>query len=154
ASFCNWAEAVVPEDRPLVLVVESSPAAFELARSFRLMGYDNLEGYMLWGKITGTESLPLFTPAQVSADRMIIDVRMPVEYDAGHIQGAKNVELAHLQQFLKEVPAEQPLAMVCGMGYRSSLAASLFQSAGFTDVGSVRGGIHAWHAAGLPLVKN
>ena len=68
---------------------------------------------------------------------MIIDVRMPVEWAAGHIEGAKNVELANLQDFLKKVPVEHPLAMICGMGYRSSLAASLLQSAGFTDVGSV-----------------
>lgn len=153
ASFCNWAEMVVPEDRPIVLVVEDSVAAMELAREFRLMGYDNLAGYVVWGKVTGTKSLPLFAPTQVS-DRMIIDVRMPVEYASGHIQGAKNVELAQLQEFLKEVPPEQPLAMICGMGYRSSLAASLLQSAGFTNVGSVRGGIRAWHAAGLPLVRN
>lgn len=162
ASFSNWVEMVVPEDRPIVFIVENSQTAFELARQFRLMGYDRLAGYATWSKIWAKldafkkESLPLFSPAQVSADpkRMIIDVRMPVEWAAGHIQGAKNVELANLQDFLKEVPAEQPLAMICGMGYRSSLAASLFKSAGFTDVGSVRGGIHAWHAAGLSLTKN
>ncbi|MCE5317587.1 MAG: MBL fold metallo-hydrolase [Parachlamydia sp.] len=157
ASFCNWVEMVVPEDRPIVLIVENSQTALELARQFRLMGY-NLAGYASWSKVGAFKkaSLPLFTPAQVSADpkRMIIDVRMPVEWAAGHIQGAKNVELANLQDFLKEVPVEQPLAMICGMGYRSSLAASLLQSAGFTDVGSVRGGIHAWHVAGLPLTKN
>lgn len=154
ASFCNWVEAVVPEERPIVLVVENSHTALELARPFGLMGYDNLLGYVLWGKVQGAASLPLFTPEQVSEDRLVIDVRMPVEYAAGHIQGAKNVELAHLAQFMKEISVSQPLAMICGLGYRSSLAASLLQSAGFTDVGSVRGGIHAWRAAGLPLVKN
>lgn len=152
ASFSNWVEMVVPEDRPIVLIVENSSTALELARIFRLMGYDRLAGYAV--NVAGTESLSLFTPSQVAQDRMVIDVRMPVEYAAGHIDGARNVELSDLPELLKQVPPDQPLAMICGMGYRSSLAASLLKSAGFTDVGSVRGGIHAWRAAGLPLVKN
>ena len=50
ASFCNWVEMVVPEDRPIVLIVENRQTALELARQFRLMGYD-LAGYASWSKM-------------------------------------------------------------------------------------------------------
>jgi rhodanese-related sulfurtransferase len=44
-----------------------------------------------------------------------------------------------------------PLAVHCKGGYRSTIACSLLESAGFTHITNVAGGMDAWTAAGLPL---
>ena len=48
-------------------------------------------------------------------------------------------------------PDDRPLLVHCAGGYRSSIAASLLQQAGFTEVSELAGGIAAWEAAGLPV---
>ena len=52
---------------------------------------------------------------------------------------------------LSDVPRDRPLVVFCAGGYRSSIAASLLQRDGFTNVSELAGGIAAWEAAGLPL---
>lgn len=46
---------------------------------------------------------------------------------------------------------DHPLVVVCNGGYSSSLAAANLARLGFSDVGDLRGGVHAWQRAGLPL---
>ena len=48
---------------------------------------------------------------------------------------------------------EQPLVVVCNGGYSSSLAAANLLALGFTAVGDLVGGHHAWVAAGLPVFE-
>jgi hydroxyacylglutathione hydrolase len=55
---------------------------------------------------------------------------------------------------LDELPDRgRPLAVVCGTGYRSTVAASVLQRQGFDRVLHVAGGMTAWHKAGLPTVR-
>jgi rhodanese-related sulfurtransferase len=49
------------------------------------------------------------------------------------------------------LPANRPLLVYCAGGYRSSIAASLLQRHGFTDVSEIAGGIAAWETAKLPV---
>jgi hydroxyacylglutathione hydrolase len=51
---------------------------------------------------------------------------------------------------LSELPRDRPLIVYCAGGYRSSIAASLLQRQGFTEVSEIAGGITAWEAAHLP----
>ena len=46
------------------------------------------------------------------------------------------------------------MAVVCGTGYRASIAASFLKREGYGDVANVLGGMTAWKAAGLPVVKD
>ena len=59
--------------------------------------------------------------------------------------------LSRLSQRAAELPRDRPLLVHCAGGYRSSIAASLLQQAGFADVSELAGGIAAWEAAGLPV---
>ncbi len=56
-----------------------------------------------------------------------------------------------LPQRLDDVPRDRPIAVVCGSGYRASVAASLLLGAGCDDVANVLGGMSAWSEAGLPM---
>jgi hydroxyacylglutathione hydrolase len=57
-------------------------------------------------------------------------------------------------QHLEEVPRDKPIAVVCGSGYRSSVAASVLRRAGFDHVTNVSGSMTAWDQAHLPTTTN
>src|SRR5262249_44626121 len=80
---------------------------------------------------------------------LVVDVRAPREYAQKAIGGAINIPLNHLTARLSELPRDRPLLVHCAGGYRSSIAASLLQRAGFTAISELAGGIAAWETAKL-----
>jgi hydroxyacylglutathione hydrolase len=81
----------------------------------------------------------------------VLDVRRPAEWRDAHIPQAVAGPLADLAS-LPDVAPEKPLAIICAGGYRSSIAASLFERGGRGEVINVVGGMAAWNAAGFPTV--
>jgi hydroxyacylglutathione hydrolase len=81
--------------------------------------------------------------AWVSEGRKLLDVRTPAEWEAGAAPGAQWIPLPGLPERIAEVPPG-PLAVMCGSGYRSSIAASLLERAGRRDVVNVKGGWSAY----------
>jgi len=87
----------------------------------------------------------------------VLDVRTPGEWESGHIEGARHIPLLKLAVSLNQLPKDAPLAVICGSGYRSSIAASLLLARGFARVQNVMGGMGAyqetrcadWQAADL-----
>ena len=105
------------------------------------------------GYVTDTASQPTASLPQVAVTEVrgpILDVRGPGEFAGGHAPGAKNIPLAELPDRLDEVPAG-PVAVMCGGGYRSSIACSLLLREGRTGIVNVTGGAGAWKRAGLPM---
>lgn len=80
----------------------------------------------------------------------LIDVREPDEFAAGRVPGARNIPLQQLRDRLTEVPANQPVAVICQSGRRSAQGAEVLAAAGI-DAVTVDGGTAAWAKAGLPL---
>ena len=74
----------------------------------------------------------------------LLDVRTAGEWAAEHIEGALHIPLPGLPRRLAELPRHDPLAVICGSGYRSSIAASLLREAGFSRVQNVMGGMSAY----------
>jgi hydroxyacylglutathione hydrolase len=70
---------------------------------------------------------------------------------AGHIDGADWWPLDRFRVSPPEVDLTQPLAVHCQSGYRSMIACSLLQRAGFKNVVNVSGGFSAWQQAQLPV---
>jgi len=120
-----------------------------------------LSGAMLvWPLVRRGTGGPWVTPAQAThlinrEDALVLDVRDPGEYGAGHILGAKNVPLARLD----EAPAElakrkdKPLVVYDDRGERASKAVAALKRLGFSRVVNLSGGIGAWQQAGLPVEK-
>ena len=97
---------------------------------------------------------PELEPAAVAAalaggELSVIDVREPVEWDAGHIAGAVLIPLGEFADRVGELP-DGPLAIVCRTGSRSSMAADWLHSSG-VPASNMTGGMKAWAAAGLPI---
>jgi rhodanese-related sulfurtransferase len=84
------------------------------------------------------------------ADGTIVDVRQDAEYTAGHIPGARHVELGSVGA--AGIAATGPLTLMCGHGERAMTAASILAAAGHGDLTVVVGGAADWAAAsGRPL---
>lgn len=72
----------------------------------------------------------------VQLNRLIIDVREPEEYAAGHYEGAINMPLSTIQNNsqLNSVDKKTPLVVYCRSGARSQMAQQYLQSSGFANV--------------------
>ena len=85
---------------------------------------------------------------------VVLDVRNATEWAGGHIPGAVNRPAGEITQgAAAPVPVAEHVAVVCGSGYRSSVAASILQARGVPNVVNVTGGMGAWEAAGLATTQ-
>lgn len=83
-------------------------------------------------------------------EAVLLDVREPEEWRAGHAPAAEHLPLTELRARLDEVPRDRPLLAICRSGGRSEQVAVALDGLGY-DVANVRGGMQAWAKAGLPL---
>ena len=95
-------------------------------------------------------SVPSVSATAVPSDAVVVDVREPAEWDAGHIDGSLHVPLAHLTAKVDELP-DAELLVVCRSGQRSARAVAWLVQTG-RDAVNLEGGLQAWHAAGRDLV--
>ena len=89
-------------------------------------------------------------------DALVLDVRDPGEFGAGHILGAKNLPLSRIDAGGAEIAAkrkDKPVIVYCDTGNRAAKAAAALKSQGFAKVVSLSGGLGAWQQAGLPVEK-
>ena len=99
-------------------------------------------------------------PAQLTAlinrdNALVVDLRSPGEFEKGHIAGSKNVQPSQFDPEHKQLAAAKalPVVLVCRVGQTASGAAKRLRKAGFAQVSVLEGGVQAWQAADLPLVK-
>jgi rhodanese-related sulfurtransferase len=82
---------------------------------------------------------------------VVIDVRTPEEYAAGHIPGAVNIPYDQVAERISEVEAPHGVALYCMVGPRARKGEAALLSAGYTSVLHIEGGLSAWKEAGLPV---
>ena len=99
-----------------------------------------------YGKVNAGQAAVL-----VDDGAVLLDVREPHEWQAGHAPKARHIPLAQLPQRARELPANKPIVTVCRSGNRSARAAAILAHAG-RDASNLAGGMHAWARAGLPVV--
>jgi rhodanese-related sulfurtransferase len=86
---------------------------------------------------------------------IVVDVRDPKEFAAGHIVSAVNIPQSALAGRLTELAKykDKPVAIVCKMGQHSGAAGTLLRKAGFQQVMRLSGGMMEWRNQNLPVVK-
>jgi rhodanese-related sulfurtransferase len=101
-----------------------------------------------------TLSVDDFAARTHEAGVVVLDVRTPDEFAAGHLAGAVNVDVesADFGTQISALDKETPYAVYCRSGNRSKVAMSAMTDAGFTEVADLDGGITAWAAAGNAVV--
>jgi rhodanese-related sulfurtransferase len=83
---------------------------------------------------------------------VVIDVREPFEYVAGHVSGADLVPMDQVPSRVRDLPRTAPVYVICATGNRSLAAADFLARAG-VDAWSVAGGTAGWQRAGHPVVR-
>ena len=159
--FASWAGALVSPQAPIVLVSEEKEQVREARTRLARVGLDNVAGYLEGGLLEWHRAgLPLATTEQIGVEELdariregragrVVDVRRPGEWLGGHVAGAVNVPLNTLEQHAAELPKEEPLAVMCAGGFRSSIGTSILERQGFARITNVVGGMAAWKTANL-----
>lgn len=86
---------------------------------------------------------------------IILDVRTPEEFNAGHIANAININVAdsNFSSEVSKLDKNATIAVYCRSANRSAVATNEMAELGFTDMYDMQGGIIDWEAAGGPVVQ-
>ena len=105
--------------------------------------------------VTPEEALTLIQEKQPDPNLVIIDVRTPQEFAGGHIENAINIDssTSAFREELNKLDRDKTYLIYCYSGTRGSKALSIMEELNFRKVYNISGGITAWQAAGLPVVK-
>ena len=110
-------------------------------------------GYPLKG-LKQTTPIELFKDLQQRQDLLVLDVRTGEEWKVAHVEGAINIMGGELKRNLDRLPnTGKELAVMCDMGYRSTVAASVLERGDFERLTNVTGGMRGWKKAGLPITN-
>ncbi|HEY4542889.1 MAG TPA: rhodanese-like domain-containing protein [Noviherbaspirillum sp.] len=115
-------------------------------------------GALLWPSLKGRGvNLTSLRATQLinQSNALVLDVRDPAAYAAGHLRDAKNIPLKELSNRTGDLAKykDRPVIAVCQSGAQSAKAAALLRKAGFAQAYSLEGGVNGWQAAGLPMAK-
>ena len=159
--FASWAGAVLGLASRPVLIAANADQISEARTRLARIGIEDVAGYLQDG-VEGWRSAQLpvaqvrqITPQELAAQISqraigVLDVRREGEFQAGHIDGADWHPLDRFKAALPEISKDSPVAVHCKSGYRSLVAVSFLQRAGYHNVVDVAGGFDAWVGAGLP----
>jgi rhodanese-related sulfurtransferase len=88
--------------------------------------------------------------ARVDAGALLLDVREPNEWEAGHAPGATFIPLGSVAERAGELPADRPVVVICRSGGRSARATEFLVAQG-VDAVNLAGGMRAWAAEGFTV---
>lgn len=161
--FASWAGTVLGLGAHPVLIAESDQQLEEARLRLARVGIEVLDGYLRGGVTAWKQAgFSMGVIAQMNVNEVaaqlrageiqVLDVRREPEWDAAHIENATWWPLDNFKVSPPEMDHDAPIAVHCKSGYRSMIASSLLQRAGFRQVINVTGGFDAWQQAQLPSV--
>lgn len=148
-SFSVWSGFFVNPDLPIVFVAEHEMQVQQAQLELALIGFDQVVGFITADdleekqQITQLGARDFLTSLESAQRPVIVDVRSAQEWSQDHLEGAIHIPLPQLLGRVGELSRKVPLTVLCGSGYRSSIAASLLESEGFERLTNVMGGMHA-----------
>ncbi|MFG0329042.1 MAG: rhodanese-like domain-containing protein [Phycisphaerales bacterium] len=159
----NWAGDMLDPEHELLLVMDDDRQIEEIVRYLWRVGITRFRGYLAGGmKSWNRKGWPLNRIEQVTVDELnehrdewqTLDVRAPSEWKEGHVPGAVHHYVAEMRDGVDELDGfsrDKTTAVYCGSGYRASIAASMLEQAGYSDVRNVPGSWEAWTERDLPV---
>jgi len=162
--FASWAGTVLGLTAHPVLIAESDEQLEEARLRMARVGIEVLDGYLQGGVAAWRQAgFSIAAVAQVTVSELkaqlqsgqvqVLDVRRAPEWEAAHIESATWWPLDNFKVSPPEMVRDVPIAVHCKGGYRSMIASSLLQRAGFKHVVNLVGGFDAWQEAKLPSVS-
>lgn len=89
----------------------------------------------------------------LSGGAMLVDVRRPDEWDAGHASTAQHVPLDQLPARIDDLPDADRVVVICRSGSRSARATLWLRHHGY-DAVNLDGGMQAWERAGATVIRD
>jgi hydroxyacylglutathione hydrolase len=137
--FITYASYVIDPERdtrPIILLAANETEANRLRARLSFVGIDNVVGY-----VTNLDGLKLEPAPTISVPNFeklnhpfILDVRTTSEYEAGHIETAKQLHIGRIVYKLGELPKDEPIITHCQSGARATVAVSALRAAGYDAV--------------------
>jgi len=160
--FASWAGTVLGLSSTPVLIAGSPEQLSEASLRLARVGIEEARGYLDGGVEAWKQAgFALADVPQISVQTLrdrwqarltqVLDVRREPEWQAGHIEGANWWPLDNFKVAPPEIDRQLPIAVHCKSGYRSMIACSLLQRAGFQSVSNVTGGFDAWQQEKFPV---
>jgi glyoxylase-like metal-dependent hydrolase (beta-lactamase superfamily II)/rhodanese-related sulfurtransferase len=160
--FASWAGGILGIHSKPALVAATDAQVEEARVRLARVGIEEVRGYLAGGFSAWKQAgRPVLATPQISVVELeerirqrsvdVLDVRRAGEWQAGHLANAQH---RALDTFPHGLPAldSRPVAIHCKSGYRSMIACSLLERAGYRNLINVTGGFDAWDAAKLPVV--
>ncbi len=154
---------VLDYEKRVLLVVERVADVKRVAVHFWRLGFDNVYGFLCesigeWqeqGKSLSRLGTLSVSELKERQNRFVVlDVREPHELrEEGWIKGAERVFFGYLREKAAVMERDRRIAVICSVGNRSSVAASVLKQEGFVEVYNVLGGMTAWKNLGYPVQK-
>ncbi len=143
-SFGTWVGWLTEHNTPLVLILDEDQDSEEAIRQLIRIGYDDVRG-ITRNPPSGLVSYRTVDSGEyqkaVDAGAQLLDVRAPNEWNEGFVEGST---LSYLPHLVERTPGgldpDEPVWVVCGSGYRASIAAGVLQDRGFEPVVLAHGG--------------
>lgn len=157
-SHSAWVGWVLSADRPLVLVADDIEQERASVRQLARIGYDLVVGALDGGfRAWADAGRQISAYPRLLSDELerkllagerlvVVDVREPGEWFAGHIPGSVNIPAHDLALKAVQLPLGPRLAVHCGHVYRATLGASLLERAGYDLLSVVEDGYEGWEA--------
>ncbi len=160
ASFAGW---FLSYDRPILLVGEGNLVE-NISVILQRLGFDDITGFLAGGMLSwhmsGLESASIRTQTVQDLCRQldgggtvwILDVRFDSELARdGRIEGSQHIPITAIAERMDEVPRDQDVAIFCGSGMRSMVAASYLKARGWKRLCVVLGGMAGWRSIKCPI---
>ena len=154
-SVATWAGWTLNFNDPIYLIHDNDAELKDAVKQLRLVGFDNIAGALYNGFDSWQTSgypiskIPTIDVYELknklnSDDLEILDVRTPNEYQTEHIEDSIHIEAGYVIEQIDELDPDKTYAILCGGGYRATIAASLLVKHGFDNISIILGGMSAW----------
>lgn len=161
-NFAPWVGSLITNIKQKIIFIAEGGREHEVVTRFSRVGYDNTLGFLRGGihawlaagfkvdKI-GSISAMQFAKKLKEGNIVALDVRKESEYLSEHVVGVENFPLDFIHSNFAEIKPDKEYALHCASGYRSLIAASIFQANGVKNVTDVRGGFNDIKDTGVKL---
>ncbi|MDX1829427.1 MAG: MBL fold metallo-hydrolase [Lutibacter sp.] len=162
-SFAPWVGTLIKDINQKIIFIAEGDREQEVVTRFSRVGYDNILGFLRGGmhswkaagheisKIGSMSAIQFANRLKEGSLEVPLDVRKESEYLSEHVVGVGNFPLDFIHENFAEIKPDKEYFLHCASGYRSLIAASIFQANGVSNVTDIRGGFNDIKDSGVEL---